>query len=255
MNKLPGRRKILISSFAGTLVILFLIVLSKDLIASADRVVFPTKASDISGSYAGIIKIQETNVAISPNREARGIEEDRLQTLGREATFVAEGQALQPDSVTPLPKQFINATLQEIEQRNQVWGLIDHPSVPMSGSAFLAENAWRQDMGDGYVLVIAGYSPKNPEEGLLFVTIDRKNMFTTRTFIAPGYSGSIRIEKAVGMRLVLTAKNKATLYFDIPGLRFVNSLKDVVPTATELIPRATPIITITPSPQPPYPNP
>jgi hypothetical protein len=255
VNNLSRRGKIFIISTTVILVTLLLFVLSKDLIVSADRAVFPTKASDISDSYAGMISIQEINVANSPNEDARKIEEVRLQTLGREATFVAEGQAAQPDPVTPLPTQFINATLQVIDQRDQVWGMIENPSVPMSGSAFLAENAWRLDMGDGYVLVIAGYSPKYPEEGLLFVTIDRKNMFTTRTFIAPGNGGSIRIEKAVGMRIVLTAKNKDTLYFDIPGLRFVNSLEEVVPTATELIPAATPVNTATPLPLPPYPNP
>ncbi len=112
-------------------------------------------------------------------------------------------------------------------------------------------------MGDGYILIIAGYSPKNPDQGLLFVAINRNNFFTSRTFIAPGKGGSIRIEKAVGMRLVLKTAGQDILYFDIPGLKFVDSLEEVVPTATEPIHGTVPADTTTPgwTSNPAYPGP
>jgi hypothetical protein len=254
MKGLTKRQKIVLSSSVAILIILLLFVLSKNLMVSANRKVSLIQTPTLSGPYAEEIGILETNVAKSPNEEVRSGEEKRLQMVGREATLVAEARnvdATQGPS-TLVPTQFIRATVQAIEGRSQKqWGIIDNPSVPMSGAVFRAENAWKYDMGDGYILVIAGYSPANPDEGILLVDIDRKNIVTSRTFKAPGNSGSIRIVKAVGMRLVLETHKKDTLYFDVPGLKFVNSLEEVAPTATELVPVITPIFMETPLP--PYP--
>jgi hypothetical protein len=254
MKEFSSRQKVMLVFCVAILLTLTIFALSKELWVSASRIVSSIKTPSLSDPYAEDISVLETNVANSPNEEARRVEEDRLQTIGREATFVAEGRAAAElnGPGTPIPTQFINATLQAIEQSSQKqWGIIDNPSVPLPSAAFLAENAWKQDMGDGYILVFAGYSPANPEKGVLYVVIDRKNLHTSRTFVAPGNSGSIHIVKAISMRLVLEANNRETLYFDIPGLSFTNSLEEIVPTATELVPIITPIFTETPLP--PYP--
>lgn len=254
MKRLTKRQKIMLSSGIAILITILLLVLSKGLIVSANRNISLIKTSSLSDPYAEEIGILETNVAKSPNEEVRSGEEKRLQVVGQEATLVAEARNAEATYGPPtlVPTQFIRATIQAIEGRSQKqWGIIDNPSVPMSSAVFHAENAWKYDMGDGYILIVAGYSPTNPDEGILFVDIERKNVVTSRTFKAPGNSGSIRIVKAVGMRLVLETNKKGNLYFDVPGLKFVNSLDEVVPTATELVPVITPIFTETPLP--PYP--
>lgn len=233
MKKFSSRQKVMLVFCAAILMTLTVFALSKELLASASRIVASIKTPRLSDPYAEDISALETNVANSPSEEARRVEEDRLHTIGREATFVAEGRTAgaMDSPVTPILTQLINATLQAVEQSSQKqWGIIDNPSVPLPSAAFLAENAWKQDMGDGYILVFAGYSPANPNEGVLYVVIDRKNFRTSRTFIAPGNSGSIHIVTAVGMRLILEANNRETLYFDVPGLCFINSLEEEVPT-------------------------
>jgi hypothetical protein len=243
MKRLTKRQKIMLSTGIAILIIISLLVLSKDLIVSVNKNVSLIKTPSLSGTYAEEIGILETNVARSPNVDVRSGEEKRLQLVGREATLVAEARDAEATYGPPtlVSTQLIRVTVQAIEGRRQKqWGIIDNPSVPMSSTVFRAENAWKYDMGDGYILIIAGYSPANPDEGILFVDIDRKNIVTSRTFKAPGDSGSIRIVKAVGMRLVLETDKKDALYFDVPGLQFVNSLEEVVATATEPIPVITP---------------
>jgi hypothetical protein len=222
-------------------------VLANGLLVSAGRMVFPVKTQTLFDPFAEDIAIQETSVANSPNEEARRIEDDRLHTLGRAATAVAEARNAEATyGPRPIPVQSIKLTSQALgEIGQQQWGLIDNPSVPGSGSVFRPENAWKYNLGDGYILIIAGYSPANHDEGILLVDIDRNHMITSRTFIVP--EGAIRIVRSMGMRLVLEAKNGDTLYFDVPGLMFVDSLEEVVPTSTWLIPEITPIFTKTPS--------
>jgi hypothetical protein len=253
MKRLTRRQKIGLSSSVVILLTLLLFLFSKDFIVSANRNGSIKKTPDLLGPFANEIAIQETNVAKSPNDEVRKGEENRLQMIGREATIVAEARDLEATYGShALPVESLKLTSQALgEIGQQQWGLIENPSVPGSGTVFRAENAWKQDMGDGYILIIAGYSPANPDNGILLVDINRKNIITSRTFTIPGIRGSIRIVKAVGMRLVLETNNKDTLYFDVPGLRFVSSLEEVVPTATELSPEITPVFTNTPLP--PYP--
>jgi len=249
------------SSGIAILIMLLLFVLSKDLIVSTNRSVASKRTPNALDPFAEEIGILETNVAKSPNEEARKGAENRLQFLGREATIVAEARNAEATDgpATPVPTQFIQSTLQVInitlqaidESSQQQWGIIDNPSVPISGMVFHAENAWKKEIKNGYVLVFAGYSPVKPDQGVIYVEIISNHTLTSRSFKASGNSGAIRIVKAVGMRLVLETSKKDTLYFDVPGLRFVNSLEEVVPTATEMNPKITPIFTETPLP--PYP--
>jgi hypothetical protein len=123
------------------------------------------------------------------------------------------------------------------------WGLIENPSVPIPGRDFQPENAWKYDTGDGYILVLAGYSPSNDDQGIVFVDIDRQMGVITRSFTVPDVHGSVHIVKAVGARLVLETKGNKTLYFDVPGLRFVDSLDEVVPTTSVWGAEALPVLT------------
>jgi hypothetical protein len=49
---------------------------------------------------------------------------------------------------------------------------------------------------------------------------------------SPIQAGELTITGAVGERLVLTSEQGQTFYFDVPSLRFVDNLEEIVPTAT-----------------------
>jgi hypothetical protein len=148
------------------------------------------------------------------------------------------------ETVTPIPSYPGKLTVQALGMNSQPqWGLIENPSVPIPGRDFQPENAWKYDTGDGYILVLAGYSPSNDDQGIVFVDIDRQMGVITRSFTVPNVHGSVHIVKAVGARLVLETKGNKTLYFDVPGLRFVDSLDEVVPTTSVWGAEALPVLT------------
>ena len=176
------------------------------------------------------------NASLSSSRSSLAVEtQPRLDTdvsvnaLDETATFI--------------PGYPSDLTVQAIGMIGQPqWGFIENPSVPIPGRDFQPENAWKYDTGDGYVLVIAGYSLSHDDQAIVFVDIDRQSGITTRTFTVPDARGFIRIVKAVGTRLVLETKDNKTLYFDVPGLCFVDSLDEVVPTATLWKPLILPVL-------------
>jgi len=239
MNRISTNQRVVFILLALIFITLMVFLFTKAFWVRAGGLMSLNKTPNVSNYYEELLRVLETNVANSPNDEAREIREERIQTLGREATQVAAGLTAQAlgGYPTPVPTWYIKATLQSLEVITQEqWGLIDNPSVPLSGAVFRAENAWKQDLGDGYMLIIAGYSPKDTSKGILLVDIHRKGYHATRTFYAPEGKGTVRIKEAVGMRLVLEAANKEILYFDMPGLSFVDSLEEVVPTSAVLMP-------------------
>lgn len=238
MNRISTNQKIVFLLLALIFITLIVFLSSKGSWVRAGGFVSLNKTPNVSNYYEELLRVLETNVTSNPNDEARKIEEERIKTLRREATQVAAGLSAQAlgGYPTPVPTRYINATLQALEVKTQEqWGLIDNPSVPMSSAVFRAENAWKQDLGDGYMLIIAGCSPTDTSKGILHVSIHRKGYTTSRTFLVPGEKGSIRIIEAAGTRLVLEAANKETLYFDMPGLSFVDTLQEVVPTSALLM--------------------
>lgn len=95
---------------------------------------------------------------------------------------------------------------------------------------------WQEWTYGSEVSVRGGYVRQSPEQGVVWVKInphhlDNQGLIKVES---PVQAGELTITGAVGERLILTSEQGQTFYFDVPALRFVDSLEESVPTATPL---------------------
>jgi hypothetical protein len=182
------------------------------------------------------------------SEEERQDLEKRVAVLEREATM----GALPPERRAPRPaktSESAAATLAFTGTRRT--GIIEDPSVPFSSMTFLAENGWQEKIGETWVMVVAGTLTKDPQQGVIRTTAYSGSRHYGGQFFTPSKDGTLRIVDAQGFRLVLMAENGNRYYFDVPGMRFVADLEEVVPAVNLLPELAAP--TTTPNPAYPYP--
>ena len=95
---------------------------------------------------------------------------------------------------------------------------------------------WEEMTFDSSILVRGGQVRASPTVGTIRVIIDPHDLNSTYrndvVIESPVPAGKLTITGAVGERLILTSEQGMTFYFDIPALRFVESLEESVPTAT-----------------------
>lgn len=217
------KSKWLIALIVGILLLVLLGLVFSGQVKVLARQTIPTKYySTPPDPYAEIIASLQADATRDPEKY-----EKRLGIAEREATTVAEGRKHIP--ATPLPKELIEATLQSMEHE-RLTGTIHY--IPYPFSQFKEENAWSEKIGDGYVTVFAGSRVDDPDQGMVIVTFEHGKNIQSRIIRTPSRIGTVRIVRVVGLRLVLEAANGDELYFDAPGERFVNSLNEIVPTAT-----------------------
>jgi hypothetical protein len=112
---------------------------------------------------------------------------------------------------------------------------------------FVVRNSWQRMVSSELVLVEAGTSQDSPDVGLLAVTHNRVDWVFYNT---PANTGAVRISAEQNKRLTLQSAQGATYYFDVPSLKFADSLSQFVPTATP-VPAGYPIAsTLTTPPKP-----
>lgn len=207
---------------------------------------FTSIPTDITNMRLREIDILEQELQGQLNQEIRASIETKLAILKSEATQQMSG-ILELTS-EPQNGTFIPPTYQPKDQR--ITGIIQYPSVPFSSTEFKITNAWQEFVNGNYILVFAGVLATDPEQGLVLVIVD--NPFHMEQYLAPSKSGEIQIIDAVDFRLILRSlETNEIYYFDVPAHRFVNSLKEIVPTATPFATQFEP--DISGSPVPPYP--
>lgn len=121
--------------------------------------------------------------------------------------------------------------------------LIEGGLSPFCGTCFVLENVWYETVAGKMIAVYAGALPDNPgassrpaSQGMVMIIGEAGYPTTTRV-------GPVRIIDAQGERLILKAEDGTTLYFDVPGRRFVSSLTEPVPTVSPTpVPQFTPTI-------------
>jgi hypothetical protein len=118
-------------------------------------------------------------------------------------------------------------------------------------------NAWGGYLDGFSVAVYAGSLPEDSEQGAIVVVSSQPYRFFEEKVLTPTKHGAVRVVAEQNNRLILQAIDGELFYFDVPARRFVDSLTEVVPTAT-LIPTQTAFASGQSTPLPtynPYPNP
>lgn len=100
----------------------------------------------------------------------------------------------------------------------------------------LSNLAWEEWTSDSYITVWPGQLTESPTQGILWVQIAPYGRFYQDRFVIPSPipAGRLSITGAMGERLILHSEQGQTFYFDVPGLRFVDSLEEKIPTITPL---------------------
>ena len=117
---------------------------------------------------------------------------------------------------------------------------VNDPPVILHGDEVglyeLSDLAWEEWTETSYITVWAGQMTESPAQGILWVQIAPYGRFYQDKFIIPSpvLAGRLSITGAMGDRLILNSEQGQTFYFDVPGLRFVDSLKEKIPTVTPL---------------------
>ncbi|MDW8325264.1 MAG: hypothetical protein RMK99_01755 [Anaerolineales bacterium] len=106
---------------------------------------------------------------------------------------------------------------------------------------FKVENYWFGLVNGNIVTVFAGAPVSDPQQGKLHVNIVMPNRLFDGEFATPEKNGALRVIAESNNRLTLMTTNGTTYYFDVPAMRFVSSLEEVVSTATPL-PTYTPVV-------------
>ena len=108
--------------------------------------------------------------------------------------------------------------------------------TPQSGGSNHEFNGltWREHTHDSTVWARGGRVRELPTQGVIWVSIAADSYNNDVVIESPVQAGALSITGAVGERLILTSEQGQTFYFDVPALRFVDSLEESVPPAPTL---------------------
>lgn len=112
----------------------------------------------------------------------------------------------------------------------------NEPSTDTNQKYRFNGTTWMEETADSVIWVTAGRALELPNQGAVRVTIANVNYNSDQIIESLLPAGELTITGAVGERLILTSELGLTLYFDVPALRFIDSLLEILPT---VIPPAT----------------
>jgi hypothetical protein len=104
-----------------------------------------------------------------------------------------------------------------------------------------AQNAWYGLLDGRPVSVHAGALSEDYSQGAIFISAELLGPGVNELILTPTKHGGVRVVSEQNNRLTLVSTDGTTYYFDVPARRFVDSL-------TEVVPSATPPFTFTPLP-------
>ncbi len=132
-------------------------------------------------------------------------------------------------------------------------GIIEDDYVRFSGKnlGLNTINGWAGFVNGDPAGIWAGSLLSDPDQGavVLLLTLPYRNF--EETYLTAGKHGALRIVAEQNNRLILTAADSTTFYFDVPARQFANSIDEVLPTA---IPPATYTPYAPPTPSSPAPT-
>lgn len=101
---------------------------------------------------------------------------------------------------------------------------------PLPQSEFLLANFWYEEIGRKTIVVYAGVDGKDEEQGVIYVSDSVTYAF--ERFETPTREGWVKVVDAVGEVVILESREGSTLYFNVPGYKYVSTPDEIVPTAT-----------------------
>jgi hypothetical protein len=94
------------------------------------------------------------------------------------------------------------------------------------------QNAWSGFLDGNRVDLYAGALLDDPSQGAIYLFVTIPNSGFMGLILTPTKHGGVRVVSEQNNRLTMISTDGTTYFFDIPARRFVNSLTEVVPSAT-----------------------
>ena len=243
----PRRMKslIILALAISTLILFAFVVMSAQKAVFANQPVLQSPTETLYNPDAHIIQFMEEELKNALDEETRKQIEGKLAILYREATARADAY----QNIPRAPRNPNAPTPSIVIEEEKQTGIIEDPFIAIPLRVFQPTNAWQEKIGDSWVHVTAGIFTKEPSQGVLYVDFYGGPSHIGKFVPMPTKDGAVRIVDAIDYRLTLETEGGSKYYYDVPGLSFVSSLDEVVPTITPQPAKDSP----TGTPVPPYP--
>jgi hypothetical protein len=159
--------------------------------------------------------------------------DSRILNLDNDAPDCIPPTRVRPDYTATLAVLETQQPSPRPEHFEGIWEWVPGDIAP---SDVVVQNTWQRQIANVPVLVEAGTLEYHPETGVLAVTTWPVSYWAF--YYTPANTGSVRIVAEQNNRLTLQSVQGATYYFDVPSLKFAESLNQVLPTPTP-----TPVVT------------
>jgi hypothetical protein len=103
------------------------------------------------------------------------------------------------------------------------------------------QNVWVGYVAGNEADVTAGALLSDPDQGAIYLVVSIPHGGVMELILTPTKHGGVHVVSEQGNRLTLVSTDGTIYYFDVPARRFIDSL-------TEIVPSATPPVTETPLP-------
>jgi hypothetical protein len=205
-------------------------------------------------SVAGRKPLNDSPVQITPNQVAPTVVGQILQgtpvplsvaspnlssdqqTQSAQATQNALGtqSAIATDSAF---KQIVATTAQylntiQITPMLLPGGIVEGPNGDLPSLIYLIQNRWYGSANGNGIVVYAGALADDLSQGIVHIALALPDWLFEQDYLTPIKVGSIHIAAEQNARLTLVATDNTVFYFDVPGLQYVDSLTEIVPTFT-----------------------
>lgn len=113
-------------------------------------------------------------------------------------------------------------------------GIYDNEMVKAGGGklGLAVQNAWFGIVNGNLVWIYAGAYGSDPDQGIAQVLITFPYRNFDQSFPTTEKRGALRVVSEQNNRLTLVSADGSTFYFDVPGLTYVSSPTEIVPTAS-----------------------
>lgn len=226
---------------AATLVMLVLILIALTSQGGATRF-SATNLTPTVVSPSVLTQPVSTSISLtqpSPTDHFVQVTQAYLETIQAAAAFPTHSQQdifpILPQMISP--EELLTEKLDGTPTGN---GILRHQEPPMivygsdAGTYEYNDLAWEEWTYDSFITVRTGYIYESPSQGVIRVEFfpHYKKYQNAITIMSPVQVGNLSIVGAIGERLIIHSERGSTLYFDVPSLRFVDTLDVNVPIAT-----------------------
>lgn len=224
-----------IFSFLGIFILILFAVFvfsQKAPAVEAEKLITPIPQADPNQVVLDQLKTQRNS---TNNTEQQNSLDGKINALEYKLSVQATAQSQPPKSLQEICANRVQLDVQPTERPLGILTVREDFLMPQG---YEIQNMWRGMFNGLETEVYSGSLLEDKNQGIVIVSIPDLNIF--QTIYDPQPQGSLTIQSAEELRLILNNENNSPRYFDIPAQQFTTDVLQVLPAA-DLPPIPTPI--------------